>query len=225
MNDHDLTQKALADVAIMKRALRQINEHGTLSASSFQTHLLISLGLLVFTLVFAGIDMIDGRMTSALMISSLSRDMQREGINQVGLFLMLVTGATYAFLALQARKQEQPVSTYAARSFSYFKNLSFLSDVFVKYAVFSLVILAGKPEWVAGLLVLFTGDLVFQGRFFVFSALVSGIIGIACFVLTFYMLHHHVVALIWPLTVFAVITCLNIVNLLRMSTRQTTADA
>ena len=73
----------------------------------------------------------------------------------------------YFIIWCTARIEGESFESFAGRNFSYLSFLGFLSDLFVKFCAVSLVILAGRADWVAPLLMIFLSDYLIQGRFFV----------------------------------------------------------
>lgn len=93
-----------------------------------------------------------------------------------GCLAILVCGLSFLFL-LKAREQGESFEAYLARSFSFLSFFALLSDLFTKFAAVSLLILAGRPDWVAPMFLVFLGDYLIQGRYFVLPLRVASLLG------------------------------------------------
>jgi len=67
---------------------------------------------------------------------------------------------------ISARRAGEPLEDYVARSLPYLRSMSFASDLFLKFSVLSMLILAGRPDWIAPFCLVGLADYIFQGRFF-----------------------------------------------------------
>jgi hypothetical protein len=105
------------------------------------------------------------------------------------------------------------MQSYITRNFKYVKNLSLISDLLMKFITLSLLLLAGKAEWMAPVLMAFTGDYLLQGRFFTLPTQISAVLGIGCLAsaLTQFASSSH--ELLIPLGVFAFITSISMARL------------
>ena len=218
MNERNSIQSAVSDLAVIRRAIDKaagrdpsIPAHSTAIDAGFVIQglcLVIAVGLLVFELV-------SGReMTEIMMLSARDAELGWLGLAQVAL-----TGATFLmciyFLAWRAaRHSGQSFDDYLVRNFQYLRNLSLVSDLLVKFVPLSLVVLAGRPEWVAPLLSLYIADYLVQGRFFTLTTRVSLVFGCASVIAAAAQYLGHSVQLAWPLVHFAVVSTASLLFLI-----------
>ena len=107
-----------------------------------------------------------------------------------------------------SRKSDETFADFLSRSFIYLRNVSFVSDLYSKFAFLSVAILAGRGDWVAPIFVLCIGDYLLQGRLFILPTVASLLLG-------FTLLIVATVQLIWlPGSMLAPILALLIVSLL-----------
>jgi hypothetical protein len=112
--------------------------------------------------------------------------------------IILLLAILYLSVFAAARKSGKDFNTYAAKNFSYLKNMSFVSDLLVKYVVITLLILAGQPEWVSPICTLFVGDYLVQGRFFTLPLRLSLTSGILCILGAGFQAYIGSPLLTWP---------------------------
>jgi hypothetical protein len=123
----------------------------------------------------------------------------------VGVTLAVFVMCLYFIVWRSSRASEQEFSGYVAKNFRYLRSLSLVADLLVKFIVFSLVMLAPRPEWIAPLLVVFIADYLIQGRFFHFPVKVSLAMGLGCLLIAAFMYFYPMILLLWPLLLFVVI--------------------
>ncbi len=214
MSDLITTQKALSDIEVLKKNLAT-RETPALGIESLDTHLMLNVGTLAICLLLAVFETMSGMATSDLMASTTNPDLQIEGTLNILVILSLMVLMGYAVVFYGAARQKKTVDVFTSRYFKYFRNASALSDIFVKFCCFAFVVLAGKPEWIAPLLLLFTGDVILQGRYFILSTLTSVAFALACFITAFAMFIEGYVSVGIPLWGFALINAVSLCNILR----------
>lgn len=218
MNENDSIQSAVNDLSIIRRAIQKaaggdpsIPAHSTAMDAGFIIQglcLVIAVGLLAF-------ELISGReMTEIMMLSARDQELGWLGLAQVALVGLALLMCVYFLAWRAARHSGQSFNDYLVRNFQYLRNLSFVSDLLVKFIPLSFVVLAGRPEWVAPLLSLYIADYLFQGRFFTLSTRVSLVLGGASLIAAAAQYFGHSAQLVWPLLHFAVISTASLIHLL-----------
>ncbi len=134
-------------------------------------------------------------------------------IGIIGLLLIILCGVLYAALAVMAKREGETLEDYLARNLPYLMTVSFLSDLFVKFSAVSLLILAGRPDWVAPMFLIFIGDYLFQGRFFVLPLRVAWILGAASLIVGVLQCLLWYGTLLFPFGVFVLLSVLSLLHL------------
>ncbi|WKZ56697.1 MAG: hypothetical protein QY326_08180 [Bdellovibrionota bacterium] len=205
-------QQALRDIAIIRRCIEQAQGSVPFSSSEQGRRVttLLHLGLLCLSGLLLLMEVLsDGVNTKLLMISRTDAELRYVGLMNLALFLIVLSYVFYFVVARAARDRRAGPDQFIARHFSYLTNLSLFTDLFLKFVMFSLLVYAGKPEWIASLLLLFIGDYLVQGRLFVFPFRVGLLLGVLvsagaamCFV-------YGVSNLAVPLAAFMAVTLLS----------------
>lgn len=209
-------QKVIAEIAFLKKTLLSTKDDNGVNAASIETHLILngtSFGLVVLLLLTEW--MTGGGITQDLLNSKTQPDLQIVGLLNVGVLLIALVIGFYIFVRLRSQGEGEPLHGFATRHFVYYRNFSILADLFVKFLVFSLIILAGKPEWIAAILVLFTADTAIHGRHFFLPLLQSTLVGIITFTAALGMLFLDVSDVRPAFFSFLAINALSLINLLR----------
>ncbi len=214
MNEAHQTQKALSDLEALKHAVLLRKNQSPLGVDSVELHHKLHIIALTFVVCLVILDFPEKYLlTTDVLASAGDAALQMSGIVSAGVVLLMFLAGGYGLVAFQARKQRQKYDEYTERYFTHFRNLSLFSDLFVKYAAFCAIILAGKPEWLAPALLLFTGDWVMQGRFFVLGARLSTLLGLACFAGALVMFLTGAGLMMIPLIVFLGINMFSLVGI------------
>ena len=218
MNEKDSIQSAVSDLAIIRRAIEKaagrdpsIPAHGTAMDAGFIIQglcLVIAAALLAFELISGH------EMTDIMMLSAHDEELGWLGLAQVALAGLTLLMCFYFLAWRAARHSGQSFNDYLVRNFQYMRNLSLVSDLLVKFVPLSLVVLAGRPEWVAPLLSLYIADYLFQGRFFTLSTRVSLVLGGASVIAAAVQYLSFSAQLAWPLLHFSVVTTASLFFLL-----------
>jgi hypothetical protein len=215
MNNNE-TQKALSDLEALKQAVLSRSNKSPLGVGSVSMHKALHVVALIFVAGLITLDLPNHYLlTSDVMASAGNSWIQISGIITVGLTLLLLLTIGYGMVAYKAWQQKQELDEYITRYFTYFKNLSLFSDVVIKFIAFSAIILAGKPEWVAPALLLFTGDWVLQGRFFIIKQKLSLLLGAVCFIGAITMFCYGHALILVPLIIFLMIGGISLMEVLR----------
>ncbi|HEY8279473.1 MAG TPA: hypothetical protein VIH99_07620 [Bdellovibrionota bacterium] len=216
MNHDPLLQQALQDLTAIRRAVDAASGSTTGKRPRVVAHthlllqgigLVLALGLLAFEFVS------NQTMSWILSLSRKDQEIGLLGLGEVALCLPFLVGTIY-FVAWRASKHnDRDLQEFLARNFAYLRNMSFLSDLFVKFAMLSLSVLSGHGEWVPALLTLFLGDYLLQGRFFTLPLAVAYLVGPLCFAGAGVLYLHSSTQLLWPLTIFALLSAMSMVSI------------
>ena len=175
MKDDPLdVRQAIADVALLRRVLHQIEQKRTdqesagLFGTTLNANMLLQGGALCVALALAIIEIFSNNASSLepMILGNESLDLRLAGIGIVALMLLGMITALYFVLWRAARHNGEEFGAYIARNFRYARHVSYLSDLLMKFFAVALVLLAGQSQWVAPLLMAFTGDYLLQGRLF-----------------------------------------------------------
>lgn len=221
-------QKALTDIALIRRALNQTDQDqmdARLVGVTLDANLLLQAVAFVSALALFLIEIIsDNAITQTLMTGGQIDEFRRFGIGFMGFILVVLLITLYFVLWRAALHNGENMRSYITRNFKYVKNLSLISDVLIKFITLSLLLLAGKAEWIAPVLMAFTGDYLLQGRFFTLPTKTSALLGIGCLVAAFAQFVSNSHALLLPLGVFTFIAGISTARLaIRYQQQKTTA--
>lgn len=181
MSSDPNVSNVLRDISDIRRAvLRAEGRESTgLYARDLSAHRTIYLIALLLAVLLIGLELFgDPSLTIRLYATHF---VERFRFIAVFLILGLLTVLTLLFYLVvwrAARRSDESFDEYVYRHFSYLRNLSFISDLFVKFAGVALIVLAGRPDWVAPLLLIYTGDYLLQGRFFLLPIRLGLVLGI-----------------------------------------------
>lgn len=224
MSDNHSTQQALSDLQIMRQAMMRPRNRAPLSVDSIDTHLMLNVGALAFTLGL-GIWELSGELTNDMLLTAhMAPELRLSALGLVGAVLGVLLAAAYAFIRIKSKERHISFNDYSERYFTYFKNISAVSDVVVKFIVTAMLIMAGRPELVAPVFVLFIGDLVMQGRLHIMMPKAAGAVGGACVVASVGMAVAGVTSIMWPIAAFSAACVISIVHILRYRRQMTKAE-
>lgn len=220
MNNSTTLQQAAKDLALIRRAIERTSRPGQSTSSQQRTVLDANLFLQGLALAIAlalGIFELatDNVISVVLRLSPQDPSLTLFGIANIGLALLFLVVCAYFVVWRSAKHAEQPLTIYLTNNFVYLHRLSFIGDLVVKFAVVTLIILSGKPQWFAPLLTLFIGDYLIQGRFFTISLRPALLLGLACFAAAGIQVFTHHDELLWPLAIAVVISALGIMGTIR----------
>ena len=219
MEQKDL-EKALGEVTIIKKAVERAEGLETtvgLKGAALEANLLVQGGALclgfgtLLTELFWSPPLSN---TTMLMLSKTNENIRIGGLITGGMYLAILILCLYLVIIIAARKEKISPSDYINQSFVYLRNLSFIADLFVKFVIFSLIIVAQKPEWIPPLLILFTGDYLIQGRLFSLPVSTSLIGGIFCLITSLAVFYYGQITLVGPLSIFTLVAATSFVRVL-----------
>lgn len=163
-------QEVLRDIAKIRRVIERVEVDGGKSLSQRSTEMHVALHIALFALAggLLAVELLrTPSITSLLYLSNAWFTMRVMLIASLAIMLLFMVATLYLVIWRAARRNEESFDAYIDRNFIYLKQLSFMSDLFVKFVAVSLVILSGRADWVAAFLFICTGDYLLQGRMFV----------------------------------------------------------
>ena len=217
-------RKAIADIELIRRVLDQAY-HKTIKTGLFGVTLTANIVLqglaLTSAILLAAIELFSGGgLTRLLMLGGQSPELRLVGIGVIASILAGLVILLYFVIWRAARHSGEEFNSYVVRNFRYARLLSYLSDLMMKFGAIALVMLAGHPEWIAPLLLAFTGDYLVQGRLFTLPTRMAVILGAFCIGVGFFQFIVGLEQLLVPLIVFSVIACVSTGRLIRLRRQQ-----
>lgn len=226
-NDPVDVRQAIADVALLRRVLSQVEQRDTdnISSGLFGTtvsaNMLLQGGVLLLALALACIELLSGDVIFRALVSSReSSDLRLAGIGIVGLTLVSMVTTLYFVFWRESRLSGEEFGVYIKRNFRYARHVSYLSDILMKFFAVALLLLANQPHWIAPLLMAFTGDYLLQGRLFTLPTKLAVTLGLAVIggAIVQFLLESS--SLLIPLAVFSAISALSIGRLIKLRQAQ-----
>jgi membrane protein implicated in regulation of membrane protease activity len=219
VNQKDTIQNAVNDLAVIRRAIEKAGNPDTgmpANAVAVDAGLLFQGICLLIATALIGFELISsGSMTSIMLYSAHDTEIGLLGLAQVAIVMATLVMCLYFIVWRASLHSEQGFQDYLVRNFQYLRNLSLVSDLLTKFIPLSLLVLAGHPEWVSPLLCLYIADYLVQGRFFSMPVRVSLALGIAALSVAVAQYLIHSANLVWPLVLFAALTAVSLLFLLR----------
>jgi hypothetical protein len=217
-------QKALSDIALIRRTLNQTDQDQMdrrLTGVTLDANFLLQVIAFLSVLALFIIEIVSGNsIMQTLMSAGQVDELRRFGIGLMGFILVGLLTTLYFVLWRAAVHNGEEVRSYITRNFNYVKNLSMISDLMMKFITISLLLLAGKAEWIAPVLMAFTGDYLLQGRFFTIPMKTSAVLGIGCLATAFAQFTSDIHTLLLPLGVFSLISVISLSNLAKRYQQQ-----
>ncbi len=216
-------RQAIADVALLRRVLNQIEQRDTdqtpsqLFGTTVNTNMLLQGGALLSALVLGCVELFSkGMVFRSLVLEKGSADLRLIGIGIVAAILVGIVTALYFVLWRAAQQRGEEFGAYIKRNFRYARHVSYLSDILMKFFAVALLLLAGQSQWIAPLLMAFTGDYLLQGRLFTLPVKLATILGAVCIAggIAQFVLESN--SLLIPLAVFSTISALSIGRLIKL---------
>jgi len=220
-------RQAIADVALLRRVLNQIEERNINKSSSglfgttLKTNMLLQFVALVSALIIGFVEIFSGDVIfRSLSLAHEPFDVRLIGI---GIMALMITGimiGLYFVLWRASQQNGEEFGAYIKRNFRYSRQVSYLSDLLMKFFAVGLLLLANQSQWIAPLLMAFTGDYLLQGRLFTLSTKLAVVLGVGCIAGAILQFLLQSSSLIPPLTIFSAITVISIVRLLKLKQQQ-----
>jgi hypothetical protein len=216
-------QRAIEDIALLRRALtpkRQVEEPQQVQ-ESIAANLVLQFAGFVTALGLLAAELLTRHASSQfLRLSANEQDLRLSTIGMIALILLILVAALYFVVYRASRHSQRDFSAFVARNFAYLRNLSFLSDLLIKFGILSLLIHLGHPTWVAPVLFVFIGDYLIQGRYFTLPLRTSLILGTTCLAAGAIQAVVGSVLLSWPLAGFVAVSGLSVGQVILLRKRQ-----
>lgn len=181
MTDILKTQQILEDIEYLKKTLLSSGNKEGVHVETIDTHFILNILSLVVMGFLCMLETLSHVITLDLLASKDLPSLQSVGLFNTATFLVTMIVGYIAVIYTSAKKGKTSAHKFASDHFVYYKNFAICWDIFLKFCIFSMVVLAGKPEWIAGLLVIFTGDMIVHGRHFYLPLKQSAIAGALSF--------------------------------------------
>tara|TARA_B100000686_G_scaffold334835_1_gene402661 strand:- start:26182 stop:26898 length:717 start_codon:yes stop_codon:yes gene_type:complete len=220
-------RQAIADVALLRRVLNQIEERNIdkdssgLFGTTLKTNMLLQIVALVSALIIGFIEIFSGdAIFRSLSLAHELSDVRLIGISVMALMITGIMIGLYFVLWRASQKSGEEFGAYIKRNFRYSRQVSYLSDLLMKFFAVGLLLLANQSQWIAPLLIAFTGDYLLQGRLFTLSTKLAVVLGVGCIAGAILQFLLQSSSLIPPVTIFSIITIISIVRLMKLKQRQ-----
>lgn len=211
-------QNAISDIAIIKQVLNRSEQDrvdSKLVGITLSANLLLQSIALMGALLLCAWELTSGgSMTETLMNGREFDELKRYGIGFMGAILVALLIPFHFVIWRAAKHNKEDLNTYIFRNFKYLKNLSFFSDLLMKFTAIALIVLANKPEWVAPLLAAYVGDYLLRQQFFTLPIKISAALGISCLAAAAYLFITSTFDLLIPLAIFATISTISVGRLI-----------
>ncbi len=207
-------QQAIADINIIRRLIESPRPNTESPSAKTAKIMVLSLALLISVLAIIFESANAARFDSLLKFTKGDGELTFGSIFYMGYTLMVVLAALYFVLWRGAQRDEENLNSYISKNFTYVKNLSLVSDLFLKFTTIAVVIVLGAPQFISALLLLFTGDYLLQGRLFVLPIRVTIALGVACIIGAGILCYLNESTFLIPLWVFASLAAASIAYLL-----------
>lgn len=211
----DDVQKTMEDIALIKRLISSDDAthdgHWGWSLVTAKVNLLLQLMALG-----AAVGLLWGEFKSNFLISREfiyvigNHNGKFIAFWQVGLFLAVAVAVVYFMVYCASKRNKQEFVEYVAKNFTYLKNFSLLSDMFVKFTMFTLLIYADRPHWTFPLFFIFIADYLFQGRVFTLPTALAMVLGVVYLVFGAIQFFVGSWLVIWPLLGFIMVCALSV---------------
>jgi len=222
-------QRALGDIALIRRTLDQTEQDqldSRLVGVTLEANLVLQAVAFASAVLLVLLEVMSGHsITHTLTTGSQIDEFRRFGIGIMGFILVGLLITLYFVLWRAAIHNGENIGAYITRNFRYVRNLSLISDLLMKFITLALLLLANRPEWVAPVLLAFTGDYLLQGRFFTFPTKVSVMLGVACIAGGLAQFFSGSPSLLFPLAVFTLVAGLSTVRLALRQQQQRALEA
>lgn len=219
MPDTSSVQQAVSDLAMIRKAIERAqgsSQPEKARRSALEAKIWVQAISLFHALGLSVVELASGNLiTESILQVTSTWELVLLGIGQVAFSLAVFVMCLYFIVWRSARHGQQELSKFIAQNFTYLRSLSLVADLLIKFIIFSLVLIAPRPEWLAPLLLVFTADYLFQGRFFTLPLSASLATGVICVGLAGLVFYSGTAELVWPLLVFAAINIASLVVLLR----------
>jgi len=222
-------QKALNDIALIRRSLNQAGQEqmdAKLVGVTLDANFILQAVAFVFALSLLMVEIVSNNtFMQTLAVTGQDDELSRYAIGLMGFTLVSLIVTLYFVLWRASLHTGEDMQSYITRNFQYVKNLSMLSDLLMKFITLSIILLAGKTEWIAPVLMAFTGDYLLQGRLFTIPTKTSVVLGAGCLVAAFAQFISNNASMMLPLGVFSLISAISLARIAMRYKQQNTVSA
>jgi len=197
-------EKALEDLNFVSDIIKQFEESRLeKNVPALKAQLWIDLFLLLScgTLLFVEWATM-GMITRDFYYSVQDSEFRKSGLINLGIITALGLGFIYLLTWINWKKTSLSFSKFLEKNFNYLKKLNIGVDFCTKFIALSLVIAAGKIEYVAPLLLIFQFDILLQGKIFNFTFKQGSIFGLSALAIALWMLSDNQASMMFPLAFF-----------------------
>ena len=194
-------EEAVSSLHEIRKIIDRVQHPGGQS-SAFVPRLVIQLGAGLLSGFFLLAEVFTGIVTDSFLLSRMDTEYRLFGISSMGSSLLCMVIIMFCVLEMGAKINKTRTQEYIAKHFSQLSFLSFTSDLLVKFVALSAVIWALRPEWVAPLLLIFTGDYLLQGRLFTLPFRLGLFVGVGCLAMGLWQFVAQEPSLLPALTIF-----------------------
>ncbi len=211
------TLRAVEDAEFIKQVLNKFEASKMRkNPHVLKAQLVIDIGLLVFSGLFLAVELVtSSAMTKEMYASVISAEFQKEGILNLGIMLSLMVLLLYITAWSAWKKSSMNFSSFLEKNFNYLKRLSLAANLSVKFFALSLIILSGRIDFVAPLLVVFIFDELYHNRIFNMSFKEGVAFGILSLGLAAYLLATQTSSIAWALGLFFAISLFSLFRTIR----------
>ena len=177
-------ENRLADIEMIKRAIKRSENSSTktLFGITLEANLIVLIVGLIASVQMLVCELYYQRAFDSMAKLNTQIDYTIQNMASIGFILALMVGCLYFVVWRAAKHSNEQFSEYLGKNFKYLKNLSFLSDLLIKFMAIVMLCLAGQLLWVAPFLLACIGDFLIQGKYFTFKLSTSMVLGIVCLI-------------------------------------------
>jgi hypothetical protein len=212
------------DIAALQRSIQNFekNKSGQIVESGYQANkrmqiliTLFCLGLFLFELIGTNI------ITKTILEKNGDEKVRWMMTVFIGFVVIACLAVGRVAVSQAAKSLQDDLENYLKRNFSYLRNQSHSADMLIKYVIVAMFILGQKPDWIAPMLFIFTGDYLFQSRYFTLPPKFTRLLGLASIFLGALQFSLQSALLIFPLAWFF---ALNVLSLFYLKTLKRVDD-
>jgi len=178
VNNREINE-ALGDI----EAIRQIIDR-KVSPSGLRIEASVTALLLVVSLLFLAIEVISGgAITRDFLASAHDEELRYKGLLSLVTALAILVFGIYWLAWRRSREAQQSLKRLLNKQLPGLRLESFLSDLVLKFAILSLLVLIRRPDLVNVALLVYSADYVLQGRFFRIPDVLRFSLGVGLYIL------------------------------------------
>ena len=184
--------------------------------SRTHAHLILQALLFAIAILFTLIEVFTGhQMTGFLRAADQQVEFFWYSVAYMAVFLTLSSGTVAMIFVRSAKMTGDGFYDFTDRHFRSFSDLSFFSDLGLKWVTLVALLAAGKSVWIAPILFLFTCDYLLQRRFVKMPNAWTHALAICSLVAAGVQFILGSALLLWPLLGFSLISLVSLVIVIR----------